>query len=117
MQRKKRTSDPCGIIDRGRITFHRHEHEVIQTWLRVRLGQARNARDAAKRAHTRMRTAQSLHQLSYWENVVAWCEGMLRCGTKSCELTDWIVEYREVSTRERHTQSVRTDTPTIPGME
>lgn len=112
---KQRRSEHGPIVG-GRLRLEREVRDIIRTYTRMKIFQARMEVGRAKAAHGRMQTEQSAGQLLYAEHILAWLEGLYAQGQHSVHPIDWDLAWKHVTVVERHTLGNSTDQQTIPGM-
>ena len=121
MAKKKKDGglDRTGFVDRGRHTFHPHEHEVIRAWLRGVIHQVQAELDKLK-AYLKKNDETLLHgRRDYLASVLSYLNGRYRGGTASMDVTTWNEAWTHTTTTERHVGPPLDsyDQQTIPGME
>ena len=105
-----------GFIHGGRLQLDRDTRDVIRTYTRLKLLQAKGATEQARQAHQRMGTQQSLGRLKYCEHIEGWLELLYSQGQHAVPPADWAECWRWTTTDERHGGSGTEQNPTLPGM-
>lgn len=106
-----------GPIVGGRIKLERTTREVIRTYTRYKLMQARAAFGEASRRHERVMSTGTLSAMQLAGEIMTYLESIYHTGQNSVDPALWAECRRIVTTDERHTDPAGTETRTIPGME
>ena len=116
MARKR--SQEHGVIVGGRLQLDRPTREVIRTYSKCKLWQARKAYELARAAHSRLKCEQTKGRLADTGRILSFWQNLYGQGQHSVCPVEWAAAWRDVTTDERHTGTAKRDeTPTIPGME
>jgi hypothetical protein len=116
MARKR--SQEHGVIVGGRLQLDRQTREVIRTYSKCKLWQARKAYELAKAAHSRLKCEQTKGRLADTGRILSFWENLYAQGQHSVCPVEWAAAWTDVTTHERHVGSEKPNqNRIIPGME